>query len=203
MSDFLLGVPGKITTLDGKVDTVDGVVDSIETKVDTLTTKTDTIDNVVDSIETKVDTVDTVVDRIETDTTSIETKVDTIDTVVDAIKVDTDAYLDAAISAIPTSNIASIQTGYVDVVSGSAGSPGEDYTYYNITISAVSATTKCLCFFQGSAANSAVVNPGFYYNSGGPQGIPTARLTSTTNLRLSSRSSLMEFSGRWYVVEFE
>jgi hypothetical protein len=86
-------------------------------------------------------------------------------------------------NTIQTTVIASIQTGYVTVPSPLAGS-GEDAYYGDVTITGVSSTQKCVVLYQD-------------YNGGS-----TARLTSTTNLRIS-RQATATFRGRWTVIEFK
>lgn len=84
--------------------------------------------------------------------------------------------------------IASIQTGYV-ANSGTTGAT-EDDRYLDVAITAVSATNKCLVIVQGYDSNSDNVIL-----------IATGRLTSTTNLRLTSPGTTVR--GRWYVIEFK
>ena len=87
---------------------------------------------------------------------------------------------------IQTSVIKSIQTGYISQ-SGIAGS-GEDLYYQDRTITAVD-ISKCIVIVQGVD------------DSGGMSKMVTGRLTSTTNVRVSS--SVASVTGRWYVVEFK
>jgi len=93
-------------------------------------------------------------------------------------------YLDASISSRLSSAVASIQTGYVSG-SGTTGS-GEDTRYIDTTISAVS-TSKSVVIWQTATDEGFVMT--------------TARLTSTTNVRCSARTS-NSVHGRFYVVEY-
>lgn len=101
----------------------------------------------------------------------------------------------------PQAAVESIQEGYIDVTSLSTGS-GEDTRYKDVTISAVD-TTKCVCRFIGSMANSSA--KARYYNSGAYsyQAIPTAKLTSSTNLRIGCSTTDTYIAGRWVVVEYK
>jgi hypothetical protein len=85
-------------------------------------------------------------------------------------------------NTIQTTVIASIQTGYVSSAP-SAGS-GEDAYYKDTTITAVASTAKCVVLFQDQVGGC------------------TARLTSTTNLRVSRLSNATVY-GRFVVVEFK
>lgn len=98
--------------------------------------------------------------------------------------------LETTLAAI--SPIQSIQTGYAPVTVGSSGS-GEDTMYKDITITAVD-TAKSVVLIQPS------VDAGDNY---APL-ITSARLTSTTNLRLSKGSGTSTYvSGRWTVIEYK
>jgi hypothetical protein len=102
------------------------------------------------------------------------------------------AELDAlapAIAALPTGTVRSIQTGYKAADAAPLSSTGEDSRYYDITITAVTNTAKCLVFWFPGNSNSGI------------SAMP--RLTSTTNLRLASGAAgAMTVQGRWYVVAF-
>ena len=108
-----------------------------------------------------------------------------------------------------TSPIKSIQTGFLSsaIIQGSAG--GEDGGYINITISAVSAIAKCEVFFMGGFGFGSVSTVEVMGKSGNTNAYAydvTARLTSTTNLRISIPSDYPvtngRIAGRWTVVEF-
>lgn len=93
-------------------------------------------------------------------------------------------------------SVKSVQTGFVSSSSLSAGS-GEDLQFVNVTISAVT-TGKCIVSFVGGAGTSVPsavwpANDGYYV---------TARLTSSTQLRLSCARSASNLVGRWQVIEF-
>lgn len=78
-----------------------------------------------------------------------------------------------------------VQTGYVSGA-GTSGT-GEDTTYIDVTITAVAAIAKCKVEVMGAGGGNQSVNN------------LTARLTSTTNLRISSVSS-GAINARWYVI---
>ena len=90
---------------------------------------------------------------------------------------------------IQTSIIASIQTGYVSAA-GTAGT-GEDAKYVDITITAVASVSKCVVLINGS------LPAGYQATS------CTARLTSTTNVRVSVPDGTASPRGRWTVIEFK
>lgn len=96
-------------------------------------------------------------------------------------------YLDMAISAVP-SGIVGVQTGYVSSGSPSSGAT-EDTQYIDTTITAVANVNKCLVIVQVAAGSS---SSNF-----------TARLTSTTNVRVSCASASATMRARFYVVEFQ
>jgi hypothetical protein len=89
------------------------------------------------------------------------------------------ARLDAAISSVR--GIKSIQTGFFSTSSLSEGS-GEDNRYVDTTISAV-VVANCQCYLG--------VNGHVY----------TARLTSTTNVRVSAWATPPQMVVRWWVIE--
>jgi hypothetical protein len=91
-------------------------------------------------------------------------------------------------------------TGYVEA-SASAGS-GEDVVYVDVTISAVN-TAKSVVFFLGGTGSSAV-NARLLTASSASSSSCTARLTSTTNVRISANTNLGTpiISGRYTVLEF-
>ena len=95
--------------------------------------------------------------------------------------------------------VKSIQTGYVNTATTSTGT-GEDARFLNVTISSVN-TAKAYAWFvggwaasEGNATLKSVDGVGIF------ECLP--RLTSSTNLRLSSNRTEPGISGRWYVVEF-
>ena len=91
----------------------------------------------------------------------------------------------------------SFQTGYFNA-SATDGSPSiEDSRYADVTVSSVS-TTKTIPCFYGSGSN----NPPQFYEAGNTQAIVIARLTSSTNLRLSAAwNTATSFRGRWQLAE--
>lgn len=94
-------------------------------------------------------------------------------------------------------SVASYQTGYVN--SGTSTDSGEDTRYVDVTISAVD-TTKCLIAVQGGGGNSEGVARLKASDSTFVTEL-TARLTSTTNLRISSGVATV-IVGRWQVLEY-
>lgn len=90
----------------------------------------------------------------------------------------------------------SYQTGFVSTTSFSTGS-GEDARYVDVTISSVD-TAKAFVLFQGAwdSTTSAAMT-----RAGGRDA--TYRLTSATNLRISTNSitGTAALVGRWQVVE--
>ena len=101
----------------------------------------------------------------------------------------------------PQSAVQSVQEGYIDVTSLSTGS-GEDTRYKDITISAVD-TAKCVCRFVGTMASSSANARYYNYNMAPAQHIPTAKLTSTINLRIGCSTTDAYIAGRWVVVEYK
>lgn len=93
--------------------------------------------------------------------------------------------------------IQSIQTGYASTTSASSGS-GEDGRYLDVTISSVT-TTKCMVLIYGlggSSSGSAITS--------GSSNVVSARLTSPTNLRLSTPGgAFSNIYARWTVVEYK
>lgn len=101
--------------------------------------------------------------------------------------------------------IKSIQTGYIAVVK-TTGS-GEDLGFADVGISAVT-TAKSVPNFYGILNNQGGPIEAMYsYDGAGTgfaSGIIFPRLTSSTNLRLSSNfptTTGSRINGRWYVVE--
>jgi len=89
----------------------------------------------------------------------------------------------------------SLQTGYVNGTSSS--STGEDARYFDVTVSAV-VIAKSIPDFQGNIGYGG----GYYFYADQVQTIATIRLTSTTNLRVSSRDpTYSNANGRWYLAE--
>lgn len=100
--------------------------------------------------------------------------------------------------------VKSVQTGYTSGTGLSSGS-GEDTRYRDITISAVADITKCAVSFVGSGGNSAAESTQIS-NIGSSIFWVSARLTSTTNLRVAMSSNpggTPYIAGRWAVVEYQ
>ena len=97
-----------------------------------------------------------------------------------------------------TGGLKSFQTGFVSVAS-SEGS-GEDLLFTEVTLSPVVAS-KTVTGFQGSGGTS---TSAALYSSISVEntGIVTARMTSSTNLRLAVSQSVAAFiRGRWQAAE--
>lgn len=97
----------------------------------------------------------------------------------------------------------SVQTGYVDTSTLTIGT-GEDVRHLNVTIAAVQNPSKCVVrFVGGHNSGSAAVGGGTMKAGSLTVFEATPRLTSATNLRLSSTSGdAGRMSGRWYVEEY-
>ena len=98
----------------------------------------------------------------------------------------------------------SFQTGYIGI--GASGGSGEDTCFTDVTISAVT-VAKSIAGFYGACSNNGFTQA-FYAldtSSGAASGIVFPRLTSTTNIRLSSNTPFAgassRLSGRWQVAE--
>jgi len=97
-------------------------------------------------------------------------------------------YLDAAISSVGAA-LVGVQTGTFSGARTGTGS-GEDAAYWDVTVTAV-VVAKCFCLVSdGWDTNATAIR------------IMTARLTSTTNLRIASPQAINNTIGRWYVIEF-
>jgi hypothetical protein len=97
----------------------------------------------------------------------------------------------------------SYQTGYVSA-EPSAGS-GEDTKFFDVTVSSVS-TSKTMCSFAGSGSTISSGRAMAYYSQNGAeiQAILSARMTSSTNLRLATSYSSPAptfMVGRWQIAE--
>lgn len=121
----------------------------------------------------------------------------------------------STISQFAGSGVKQIITGFVNDVAptnGSAGT-GEDYFYYDITHGGTVNTSKCTVTFTGSSGYpnyGAVYSYGLSNSNFYTRRIVSARLTSTTNLRLAAQfdqgvgNSLtyFYFIGRFTIVEY-
>lgn len=96
--------------------------------------------------------------------------------------------------------VKSVQTGYVNAPTLTAGS-GEDTRHLNITVSAVD-TSKTICFISGGASVSGQGIGGFLKSGGTNVAEVTWRLTSSTNLRVSSANAFDLWAFRYYLVEY-
>lgn len=115
-----------------------------------------------------------------------------------------------ALALIAGGGSVNVQTGYVDTTTITTGGTGENASYIDVTISAVSNIAKCSVRFDGGGTTSTPPNIFQTYAKSGAtvSFMCTARLTSTTNLRISSPASTTssnfttQISGRWTVEEF-
>jgi hypothetical protein len=93
--------------------------------------------------------------------------------------------------------VASIQTGFSSAIASTGTS--EDAKYVDVPITAVDVNKSIPSFVGGNASSEAWA----YALTGATQVHKcSARLTSSTNLRISTTGSESHISGRWYVVEF-
>jgi len=121
------------------------------------------------------------------------------------------AELQAAITALENKTV-NVQTGYVSS-SASVGSgstvistgSGEDAKYVDVTITAVSAVANCSVEFVGGATDGGTSTGATAEYLGTSSSVAiktTARLTSTTNLRIATSLTTAGFiSGRWQVTD--
>lgn len=98
-----------------------------------------------------------------------------------------------------------VQTDYVATSTLTSGS-GEDTRYVNVSITAVSDTTRCIVEFEGGAATVGATPQGMVQDnvtgaSGGVVYKCTARLMSTTQLRISCPAVVNSINGRWRVID--
>jgi hypothetical protein len=102
-----------------------------------------------------------------------------------------------------SSQIASIQEGYVGIASGLSSGSGQDKFYYDVTISAVD-TTKAVATVVGSFSFTANGEGTYYANYASSAIVPYARLTSSTNLRIhtGNPNGSPRLMCSWKVVEY-
>lgn len=98
----------------------------------------------------------------------------------------------------PKETVKSIQTGYINTTASSGSA--EDEKYYDVTISAVT-VANCFCEFVGSSASTTATTRNYEKGTDPYQSIPTIRLTSTTNLRITGKGAAI--GGRWTVTEYK
>ena len=97
-----------------------------------------------------------------------------------------------------SSVVRAVQTGYVDSNTLTAGA-GEEAKYLDVTIASVN-INKCIMFFDGGG--SAGANEPFYKAGDVESAQCTTKLTTATNLRISSPFSGDDaIGGRWTVIE--
>lgn len=97
--------------------------------------------------------------------------------------------------------IKSIQTGYVNNSSLTTGT-GEDNKYVDVTVSAVTTAKVVVLPFQGGFGGTALAAAAKTLSSSVDTYIPTCRMTSTTNLRISTIGNPSFLVGRWVIVEY-
>lgn len=87
------------------------------------------------------------------------------------------------------------QSDYLAPVVPNSGS-GQDTRYYDITVSAVGDVNKCICWMDGGFGANHVYTT--------TATIPNLRLTSATNLRISTGqpSGTSSLAGTWFIAEF-
>ena len=96
-----------------------------------------------------------------------------------------------------------IQTGYLSNVVATAAGTGEEQFYLDITVSAITNTTKCVIQFDGAANVGGLPNAS-YYNASFIMYIPTTKIVNSTTLRIMARTtgSAPYFNGRWTITEY-
>jgi hypothetical protein len=97
------------------------------------------------------------------------------------------------------SGIKSIQTGYVQSAMTAGTTLSEDQRFIDITINSVS-TAKTMLQVDGSAGVTVNMSGWIVQDTGTQTSTLTARLTSSTNLRISARAP--HIVCRWQVIEF-
>lgn len=94
------------------------------------------------------------------------------------------------------------QSAFIPSTSGTTLGTGEDTRFLDVPISPVSAIGNCEVHFvggaSGSSGNEMIANDG---DLNSPTYKCTARLTSTSNLRISCAANAVWFSGRWQVID--
>ena len=111
----------------------------------------------------------------------------------------TQAHADKIAAGGIPGTVKSIQTGYVSATA-SMGT-GEDAMYYDVAITAVSSANKCVVLIQPAISDESSVEGSTAYLTA--QTMSTGRLTSTTNLRLTTMAMYNSpIRGRWTVIEY-
>ena len=97
-----------------------------------------------------------------------------------------------------------IQTGYLSNVVATAAGTGEEQFYLDITVSAITNTTKCVIQFDGAANIGGFSYPFYFFNSTTQTYIPTTKILNSTTLRIMCRTSgsTPYFNGRWTITEY-
>jgi hypothetical protein len=100
--------------------------------------------------------------------------------------------------------IKSIQTGYLANAMAVLGATTEELYYLDVTVSAITNTTKCVIQFDG-AANNGAVGYSSYYSPSWIMYIPTTRIVNSTTLRIMVRNTGAAnpyLTGRWTITEY-
>ena len=101
-----------------------------------------------------------------------------------------------------------IQTAWVDGTNAAKSTgTGEDDVYWDFTLATtVTDYTKCQVFFDGGISRATDLDyEAVRYNATSGTLIPSARLTSNTNIRIGSPSDSVttnHCSGRYWVIEW-
>jgi len=155
MIDFLLAVPGKLTTIINYLNT-----------------------NLAAARTARIENLDAVISSRAAAATAVSSADYTAARAV---------LIDRLSTGVP-GTVKSIQTGYL-APAAAAGGAGEDIYFRDVTITSV-VVAKSIATFQAARDGA-----GVYL-------IETARLTSTTNVRLASINGSSTVGGRWTVVEY-
>jgi len=107
----------------------------------------------------------------------------------------------STLSQFSGGGVKSIQTGYVQYLTSTGLGTGEEGRYWDITVSAVSNTTKCIIQFDGAATGSSAAPT--YNSSQYLAFIPTTKLVNFTTLRIMIPTTLSAVAtGRWTITEY-
>ena len=203
MSGFLLGVPGRLKTLldrltAGRAANLDQITSTRMARMDT------TISSRAPSTAT-----DALLARLTTGRASnldeiTAARLARLDQTVGSRATNAGVWTNGTrtLTALP-SVIKSIQSGFARAEATNGTANTENDRFLDITISTVN-VSKCVCFFDGSMAGDSN-RTGLISEPNHSIGAVTARLTSSTNLRLGCAATVGStpwFSGRWTVVEY-
>jgi len=100
------------------------------------------------------------------------------------------------------SGVRGIQTGFIASNSPTFTGSGEQYYYFDVTVSALANITKCFVTFDG-AWSSGTGSVAALYSSTSTFGIATIRVVNSTTIRImTTTTSLSLLVGRWTLVEY-